>query len=264
MPATRCSGCSTWASAWFRVRAGRRATAIAIAARSAASPVLVRSARSCDGARCRCGLTRRAAGELVSRSSASCSPAAAATCKRSSTQSRPAQLDARIAVVVSNRADAAAWNARARPVSRRSSLDHRSFADARRLRPRARRELGARDVDARLPRGFHAAVGAGFSMRFPTRILNIHPSLLPAFPGRRRAAAGARARRQGHRRYGALRTPSSTPARSPPGRRAGARRRHRRDALGAHSRRGAPHLPRGGEDPSRGRLAGRGSRFTAG
>ena len=37
----------------------------------------------------------------------------------------------------------------------------------------------------------------GFVRRYPSRILNVHPALLPAFPGPPRAAPGARARRQG-------------------------------------------------------------------
>ena len=85
--------------------------------------------------------------------------------------------------VVSNRADAAglAWAA-ARGLPTRV-VEHKSFAD----REAFDRALG--DVidelapDLILLAGFMRIFSEGFIRRFPRRILNIHPSLLPAFPG---------------------------------------------------------------------------------
>jgi phosphoribosylglycinamide formyltransferase-1 len=44
-------------------------------------------------------------------------------------------------------------------------------------------ELHKRDVDLVCLAGFMRLLSAGFIREFPNRILNIHPSLLPAFPG---------------------------------------------------------------------------------
>jgi phosphoribosylglycinamide formyltransferase-1 len=43
--------------------------------------------------------------------------------------------------------------------------------------------LEARDVELVVLAGFMELLGAGFIRRFPGRIVNVHPSLLPAFPG---------------------------------------------------------------------------------
>jgi len=44
-------------------------------------------------------------------------------------------------------------------------------------------ELHKHDVDLVCLAGFMRLLSAGFIREFPNRILNIHPSLLPAFPG---------------------------------------------------------------------------------
>jgi phosphoribosylglycinamide formyltransferase-1 len=44
-------------------------------------------------------------------------------------------------------------------------------------------ELDRHNVDLVCLAGFMRLLSAGFIRRFPNRILNIHPSLLPAFPG---------------------------------------------------------------------------------
>jgi phosphoribosylglycinamide formyltransferase 1 len=43
--------------------------------------------------------------------------------------------------------------------------------------------LAARDVDLVVCAGFMGVLTGAFLERFPARILNLHPSLLPAFPG---------------------------------------------------------------------------------
>ena len=48
---------------------------------------------------------------------------------------------------------------------------------------RVARELKARNVDLVCLAGFMRLLSAEFCRAFPMRILNIHPSLLPAFPG---------------------------------------------------------------------------------
>jgi len=91
--------------------------------------------------------------------------------------------DARIAAVVSNRPDAAGLDfARARGIAT-AMVDHRRFAN----RDAFDAEL-ARTIDAFVPdvvalAGFMRILGDAFVRRYEGRLLNIHPSLLPAFPG---------------------------------------------------------------------------------
>lgn len=92
------------------------------------------------------------------------------------------QLDAEIAVVISNRAEARGLEtARARGLQavhvpskgvEREAFDRQVAS-----------ELRARDVDLVCLAGFMRLLSSWFIREFPMRILNIHPSLLPAFPG---------------------------------------------------------------------------------
>jgi len=93
------------------------------------------------------------------------------------------RLSARIAVVISNRADA-----RGLDIARAAGIEsivmpHREFA-SRDAYDRALVEaLGARDVRLVCLAGFMRRLGPGFCEAFPNAVLNIHPSLLPSFPG---------------------------------------------------------------------------------
>ena len=92
-------------------------------------------------------------------------------------------LDARIAVVISNRADAGGLE-RARAAGIEALvLDHRSFASRAYFDAALACELQARAVDVVCLAGFMRLIGARLLEAFPNRILNIHPSLLPSFPG---------------------------------------------------------------------------------
>jgi phosphoribosylglycinamide formyltransferase-1 len=92
-------------------------------------------------------------------------------------------LDARVAIVVSNVAGVGAI-ARARAAGVESTvIEHHRFGD--------RRVFDAAIVDVLRSRGVEVVVLAGF-MRivtdvlldaFPWRVVNVHPALLPAFPG---------------------------------------------------------------------------------
>ncbi len=96
------------------------------------------------------------------------------------------RLDARIAVVISNRADAAGLaHARAAGVET-LVLDHRDKAryPSREDYDRALvAELKARHVGLVCLAGFMRLLSPAFVSAFPNGILNIHPSLLPSFPG---------------------------------------------------------------------------------
>jgi phosphoribosylglycinamide formyltransferase-1 len=93
------------------------------------------------------------------------------------------RLDAEIAVVVSNRADAAGLDlARAAGIEA-LVLDHRGYPSRADYDAKLAIELRARRVDLVCLAGFMRLVGAPLLDAFPGAILNIHPSLLPAFPG---------------------------------------------------------------------------------
>lgn len=96
---------------------------------------------------------------------------------------RSGALDATIAVVVSNRADAPGL-ARAREAGIEAlHVSPRDFADRDSYDRELVRILRARDVGLVCLAGFMRLVGAPLLEAFEHRILNIHPSLLPAFPG---------------------------------------------------------------------------------
>ena len=96
------------------------------------------------------------------------------------------QLNAQIAVVISNRPGAAGLT-RAREAGLETVvLDH---TDAQRFPTREdydlalARELKARDVRLVCLAGFMRLLTKVFLDAFPQSVVNIHPSLLPAFPG---------------------------------------------------------------------------------
>ena len=92
------------------------------------------------------------------------------------------KLDASVAVVISNRADAAGLQRAAHAGVETMVLDHKGLAreayDARLIDA-----LRARRVDLVCLAGFMRVLSRAFIEAFANRILNIHPSLLPAFPG---------------------------------------------------------------------------------
>ena len=90
---------------------------------------------------------------------------------------------ARIGAVISNRADAAGLAfARGRGIAT-EVVDHRSYADRT-----AFDEALAAAVDRHAPdlvvlAGFMRILGSAFVSRYDQRLVNVHPSLLPAFTG---------------------------------------------------------------------------------
>lgn len=93
------------------------------------------------------------------------------------------RLDATIAVVISNRPEAAGLD-RARAAGIETvTLSHREFPTRDDYDRALVTELQARDIGLVCLAGFMRLVGAPLIEAFPNRILNIHPSLLPAFPG---------------------------------------------------------------------------------
>ncbi|HEY2904902.1 MAG TPA: phosphoribosylglycinamide formyltransferase [Vicinamibacterales bacterium] len=92
-------------------------------------------------------------------------------------------LDARIAVVISNRADAAGLQ-RARDAGIEAlCVPGAGYADRDGYDLAVVDLLRARGVDLVCLAGFLRLVGRPLLDAFPNRVLNIHPSLLPSFPG---------------------------------------------------------------------------------
>jgi phosphoribosylglycinamide formyltransferase-1 len=93
------------------------------------------------------------------------------------------QLDATIAIVISNRADAGGLQ-RARDAGIEAvHVSPRDRADRDAYDAALVEALTKRGVDLVCLAGFMRLVGRLVLDAFPQRILNIHPSLLPAFPG---------------------------------------------------------------------------------
>ena len=93
------------------------------------------------------------------------------------------RLNATIAVVVSNRSDAAGLQ-RARAAGIETlCLSPRDYPDRLAYDQAILDHLRTRDVHLICLAGFMRLVGPPLLEAFPNRILNIHPSLLPAFPG---------------------------------------------------------------------------------
>jgi len=93
------------------------------------------------------------------------------------------RLAATIAIVISNRREAPGLE-RARAVGIETlTLEHRGFADRATYDRALADALTNRHVDLVCLAGFMRLLGPAFIATFPSRVLNVHPSLLPAFPG---------------------------------------------------------------------------------
>jgi phosphoribosylglycinamide formyltransferase-1 len=91
--------------------------------------------------------------------------------------------DARIAAVVSNRADAAGLAfAESRGIAT-AVIDHKGFADRDAFDAELARVVESFAPDVIVLAGFMRILTPAFVARFERRILNVHPSLLPAFTG---------------------------------------------------------------------------------
>jgi phosphoribosylglycinamide formyltransferase 1 len=96
---------------------------------------------------------------------------------------RSGQLDATVAVVISNRADAAGLRHARDAGIETVCLQPHDHADRDAYDRALVQTLCDRHVDLVCLAGFMRIVGQALLEAFPNRILNVHPSLLPAFPG---------------------------------------------------------------------------------
>ncbi len=93
------------------------------------------------------------------------------------------RLDATIAIVISNRADAAGLERAAAAGIKTAVMPHRRWPDRDAYDTALVETLRAENVSLVCLAGFMRLLGPTFIQAFPNRVLNVHPSLLPAFPG---------------------------------------------------------------------------------
>ena len=93
------------------------------------------------------------------------------------------RLEATIAVVLSNVAGAGGLDRARNAGIETAVLDHRGWPSRDDYDRALVEELRAHDVDVVCLAGFMRRIGAPFMEAFPGAIVNIHPSLLPSFPG---------------------------------------------------------------------------------
>lgn len=106
------------------------------------------------------------------------------------------RLDARVAVVLSNVPGVAALERARRAGVDAVALDHKAFADRKAFDAAVVDVLRAHEVELVVLAGFMRLVTDVLLGAFPMRVVNVHPALLPAFPGvnaqRQALAYGAR------------------------------------------------------------------------
>jgi len=93
------------------------------------------------------------------------------------------RFDARVAAVISNKADAKGLVlARAQGIAT-AVVDHKAFASREAFDAELAQVIDGYEPALVVLAGFMRILTSGFVGRYAGRILNIHPSLLPAFPG---------------------------------------------------------------------------------
>ncbi|PKN33336.1 MAG: phosphoribosylglycinamide formyltransferase [Deltaproteobacteria bacterium HGW-Deltaproteobacteria-19] len=92
-------------------------------------------------------------------------------------------LDARIRIVISNNPDAFALKRCEKHGIPAAVIRHADYPDRESFDRKMAEVLHAHDVDLVVMAGFMRILSSWFLREFPLRIMNIHPALLPAFPG---------------------------------------------------------------------------------
>lgn len=107
-----------------------------------------------------------------------------------------AQLPARVVAVISNNPLARGLDVARQRAIAAIAVDHRSFADRAAFDAALAAEIDRHHPDLVVLAGFMRILTPSFIERYRGRLMNIHPSLLPAFPGlhthRQALAAGVR------------------------------------------------------------------------
>lgn len=94
-----------------------------------------------------------------------------------------AHLPARIAAVISNRPDAQGMESARAAGIHTALVDHRLFSTREAFDAALMRAIDLHRPDLVILAGFMRVLGDDFVRHYAGRLINIHPSLLPAFPG---------------------------------------------------------------------------------
>jgi phosphoribosylglycinamide formyltransferase-1 len=105
-------------------------------------------------------------------------------------------IDGQVAAVISNRPDAAGLAIAAQRGIATASIDHKAHSDRGAFEAALTAAIDARAPDLVVLAGFLRILSPAFVDRYAGRMINIHPSLLPSYPGldthRRALADGVR------------------------------------------------------------------------
>ncbi len=96
---------------------------------------------------------------------------------------RDGRIDGAVTQIISNRADAAGLDHARRHGIATSVVDHRAFASRSQFDVALAEAIDRSEPDLIVLAGFMRILGADFVRRYEGRMINIHPSLLPAYPG---------------------------------------------------------------------------------
>ena len=94
-----------------------------------------------------------------------------------------AKLACQIAAVISNKADAEGLNIAASHGIPTAAISHRDFANRESFDEALAKEIDKYQPDLVVLAGFMRILTDGFVARYTGRLINIHPSLLPAYTG---------------------------------------------------------------------------------
>ncbi|HIK76032.1 MAG TPA: phosphoribosylglycinamide formyltransferase [Alcanivorax sp.] len=109
------------------------------------------------------------------------------------------ELPARISLVLSNKAGAAGLARAERAGVPAEAIDHRGFPDRAAFDQAMIERIDAHGADTVVLAGFMRILSPGFVRHYQGRLINIHPSLLPKYPG---LNTHARALEAGDREHG--------------------------------------------------------------
>lgn len=98
-------------------------------------------------------------------------------------QSQNGQLNAEITLVISNNPGAGALERAEQAGIANICINHRDFTERKNFDLKVVETLKTVNPDLIVLAGFMRIISSVFLDAFPQRIINIHPSLLPAFPG---------------------------------------------------------------------------------
>ena len=93
------------------------------------------------------------------------------------------RLKAVIKIVISNKKDAYGLKRAKKHNIKNLCLDHKDFKDRKSYDQKLKEVIKQESVDFIILAGFMRILGSDFVKNFPNKIINIHPSLLPKYPG---------------------------------------------------------------------------------